>query len=276
MLKGGMVGAIPPFSQPDFPHIRPFLFIGSREKGMSVLNYHRKRVFRILAVLVSLTLMFGGYWFMRQMGTAPAITSCRFPEQIFVVDAGHGGEDGGAVSFSGQTESEMNLAVSRRLDLLLGFYGVDVIMTRTEDISLHDPSADTIRQKKTSDLKNRVKLINALEDPTLISIHQNSFPQKSSHGLQVFYGQEERSKILADRIQRIVAEHLDAGNHRQAMKIPDTVYLMKNISCRAILVECGFLSNPTEDRLLQESAYQTKIAMSIAAGCLNEREFQGA
>lgn len=243
---------------------------------MRVLKYYQTWVFRIFTVLVPLLLLLGGYWLIRQTGTAPAVTLCRFPEQVFVVDPGHGGEDGGAVSLSGQTESQVNLAVSKRLDLLLGFYGVDVIMTRTEDISLHDSSADTIRKKKVSDLKNRVKLINALEDPTLISIHQNSFPQKSSHGLQVFYGQEERSKALADRIQRIVAENLDAGNHRQAMKIPNTVYLMKNISCRAILVECGFISNPTEDRLLQESAYQTKIAMSIAAGCLSEGEPPGA
>ena len=213
---------------------------------------------------------------MKQVGIAPAVIFCRFPEQVFVIDPGHGGEDGGAVSLSGQAESQLNLAIGKRLDLLLGFYGVDTIMTRTEDISLHDESADTIRNKKVSDLKNRVNLINTLEDPTLISIHQNTFPQKSCHGLQVFYGKEEQSRALADRIQRIVSENLDTNNHRQAMKIPDTVYLMKNISCRAILVECGFISNPTEDLLLQESTYQTKIAMSIAAGCLNEGEIPGA
>ncbi len=243
---------------------------------MRVLTYHRTRAFRILAVLIPLALLIGGCWLIKLAGITPAVTLCRFPEQIFVLDPGHGGEDGGAVSLSGQPESQLNLAIAKRLDSLFGFYGVDAIMTRTEDISLHDVSADTIRNKKVSDLKYRVNLINTLEAPTLISIHQNSFPQKSSHGLQVFYGKEERSKALADRIQRIVAENLDPGNHRQAMKIPDSVYLMKNISCRAVLVECGFLSNPTEDRLLQERAYQTKIAMSIAAGCLTEENTPGA
>ena len=243
---------------------------------MSVLTYRKAPAFRILTVLVLFVLLIGFCWMMKQVGATPAVIFCRFPEQVFVVDPGHGGEDGGAVSLSGHSESQLNLAIAKRLDGIFGFYGVDVMMTRTEDISLHDESADSIRNKKVSDLKNRVKLINALEDPTLISIHQNSFPQQSSHGLQVFYGKEERSRALANRIQRIVAENLDASNHRQAMKIPDTVYLMKNVTCRAVLVECGFLTNPTEDRLLQEHAYLTKIAMSIAAGCLYEGNTPGA
>jgi len=242
---------------------------------MRVLKYHQTRTFRIIAILIPLALLIAGYWFVKQEGVTSAVTLCRFPEQVFVIDPGHGGEDGGAVSPSGQAESHINLAIGQRLDLLFGFYGVDTIMTRTADVSIHDEEAASIRKRKASDLKNRVKMVNALEAPTLISIHQNSFPQKSSHGLQVFYGQEESSRALADRIQRLVAENLDASNHRQAMKIPDTVYLMKNISCRAILVECGFLSNPTEDQLLQENPYQTKIAMSIAAGCLNQGDIPG-
>jgi N-acetylmuramoyl-L-alanine amidase len=182
---------------------------------------------------------------------------CRFEDTIVIIDPGHGGEDGGAISLSGKQESEINLAISLRLDQLLHFYGVNTVMTRSEDVSIHDSTATTIREKKISDLHNRVTMINAMENATLISIHQNSFAK------------EDSSMLLAQNIQDNAQLILDPDNQRKPLKIPSTVYLMNHISCRAVLVECGFLSNPMDDQLLQKNTYQTKVAITIAAAGLS-------
>ena len=196
-----------------------------------------------------------------------------FQGATVIIDAGHGGEDGGAVSPAGNVESLVNLGIAKRLDQILGLYGADVIMLRTEDVSLHDSTAETLRQKKVSDLKNRVATINATPDATLISIHQNTFAGSSKyHGAQVFYANPDLTLPFAQYTQETLRQALDPDNSRVATKIPDTVYLMKNITCRAILVECGFLSNPTEDALLQTDGYQTKIAAALAGAYLSYQE----
>lgn len=203
-----------------------------------------------------------------------ALVFARMPQQVLIIDPGHGGEDGGAVSVSGQKESDLNLAIALRLDQLMGFYGVQTLMIREDDRSIHDPSAATIREKKVSDLHNRVALVNGVEGGTLISIHQNSFPSPQYHGTQVFYADETRSRPLAQGIQDMVREHLDPSNTRSPHPIPDSVYLMNHISCRAILVECGFLTNPEEDILLQDGIYQQKLAMVLGAGYLQYGDTQ--
>ena len=218
------------------------------------------------ALAVSLILLF----LVRAIWPSPAAPAfARMTEQTLIIDPGHGGEDGGAVSVSGSAESAINLSIALQLDQLMGFYGVPTLMTRQTDISIHDSDATTLRQKKVSDLHNRVALINAVENGTLISIHQNSSPGKQHHGTQVFYAEETLSLPLARVVQDTVRTVLDPENTRQPQRIPKTVYLMNHISCRAILVECGFLSNPEEDRLLQEQAYQMKLAMTLASCYLN-------
>lgn len=199
-----------------------------------------------------------------------AFAPSRMSETTFVIDAGHGGEDGGAVSCSGQAECDINLSISKRLDALFHFYGVNTRMVREENISIHDENAKTLREKKRSDIHNRVKLVEEVEGALLISIHQNSFPSPKSHGMQVFFNREE-AQPLAVAIQENVRTALDENNHRQALKIPASVYLMKNISCRAVLAECGFLSNAAEAERLQDAGHQKKIAMTIAAACLSEQ-----
>lgn len=185
-----------------------------------------------------------------------------------ILDAGHGGEDGGAVSQSGIAESQINLAVTRRLDLLLGLFGVPGVMLRQEDVSLHDPSAQTLREKKVSDLKNRVSSIEGEEGAWLISIHQNTFPDARYHGAQVFYAPTDGSQALAEAMQETLRTTLDPDNQRACKPIADTIYLMNHISCPAVLVECGFLSNPQEEQLLAAPAYQTKLAAALAGGWL--------
>jgi len=197
-----------------------------------------------------------------------ALVFSRMSEQVLIIDPGHGGEDGGAVSVSGQKESDLNLAIALDLDQLMGFYGVQTLMTREDDRSIHDPKAETLREKKVSDLHNRVELVNRVEQATLISIHQNSYPDAQYHGTQVFYGEDTLSPPLAQGIQDLVGETLDPSNHRIPQRVPDSVYLMNHISCRAVLVECGFLTNPEEDRMLQDESYQRKLAMVLGAAYL--------
>lgn len=204
-----------------------------------------------------------------KMHPKSVFSPCRLGEIVVIIDPGHGGEDGGAISLSGKKESDINLAISLRLDQLLHFYGVNTIMTRSDDISLHDTSAITLREKKISDLHNRVSLINAIENAVLISIHQNSFPQQKYRGLQVFYGNEDSSKLLGKNIQDYARQFLDSDNQRKLQKIPSSVYLMNHVLCQAVLVECGFLSNPIDDQLLQQNTYQTKVAITIATAALS-------
>ncbi len=235
-----------------------------------------KRDNRILSyvLLGALTLGVGLSFFRGQSRTVPVFSAARAAGETVVIDAGHGGEDGGAVSISGVPESGINLAIARKLDHLLGLYGVQTKLLRTSDISLHDSDAKTLRQKKASDLHNRVDTIESTENPTLISIHQNTFQSARYHGAQVFYANEELSLPLAALTQSRLKETLDPSNTRLPARIPDSVYLMKHITCRAILVECGFLSNGEEDKKLQTASYQTKIGLALAGAFIQFQEIE--
>ena len=182
-----------------------------------------------------------------------------------VLDAGHGGEDGGAVSITGAPESKINLAIVLKLRDVLGLYGVDPILLREEDVSLHDSGAGTLREKKRSDLKNRVAFVEAVEGGTLLSIHQNTYPGSRYHGAHVFYAPTEGSQELAEHVQNSIKAALQPDNERAVKQIPDTVYIMNHVTCPAILIECGFLTNPGEEALLRDEDYQRKLSAVIAA-----------
>ena len=214
----------------------------------------------------------GFCYFGGQGRAVPTFSAARAPGETVVIDAGHGGEDGGAVSISGVPESGINLEIALKLDYMMGLYGVQTKVLRDRDISLHDSDAKTLRQKKVSDLHNRVSIIESIENATLISIHQNTFQGAKYHGAQVFYTKHEESLPFATLTQQILREALDPSNTRLPAKIPDSVYLMKHITCRAILVECGFLSNREEDQKLQTAAYQTKIGLALAGAFLQLTE----
>lgn len=190
------------------------------------------------------------------------------PKRQLILDAGHGGEDGGAVSLSGVPESQINLAIVMKMDDILSFYGVSPILLRREDISLHDSGAETLREKKVSDLKNRVSAIQSADGATLISVHQNTYPAGNVTGFQSFYAPTEGSKELAQLIQSAVQDTIQKENRRTAKQIPKNVYLMNHISCRAVLVECGFLTNQEEEKLLRSESYQRKLATVLSAAWL--------
>ena len=232
-----------------------------------------ERLKKTSALALVLTLAIGtAIFFFQPPAADSAFAPARFTGDVVVIDAGHGGEDGGAVSISGAIESQINLAIALRLDQVLGLYGVNTVLLRDTDISLHDSDANTLRQKKVSDLHNRVEAIEALENPVVISIHQNTYPSSQYHGAQVFYANGDLSLSLAQITQSVLKQALDPDNNRKPTAVPDSVYLMNHISCRAILVECGFLSNAQEDMLLQSAGYQTKLAAALAGAYLSYQE----
>ncbi len=186
-----------------------------------------------------------------------------------VLDAGHGGEDGGAVSPDGVSESQINLSVTLRTEALLRFAGLRTELIRSEDVSVGDPELGTMRQRKTSDLKNRVAKVESVENAVLLSIHQNSLPSSPvTHGAQVFWNRQEGAEELAARIQEALNIGINAGNEKLPRQIPDSIYLMKNITAPGVLVECGFLSNTGETAMLQTPEYQLRLAAAISAGFL--------
>lgn len=182
--------------------------------------------------------------------------------RCIVIDPGHGGEDGGAISCSGLPESQYNLEISLRLKELLNLLGYKTKMTRTNDISIYK-KGDTLAQKKVSDLKERVKIINETENGILLSIHQNYFTDGRYNGAQVFYPKTEGSEELAKQLQDQFRSVLNPGSHRQA-KRSSGVYLMEHIQCPGILIECGFISNTMEDNNLRNPEYQKKLCSVIA------------
>ena len=183
---------------------------------------------------------------------------------VLIIDPGHGGEDGGAVSADGTIESHINLTISLITSDLARLLGWEVYMTRQEDISIHDSSAKTLREKKVSDLNNRAKLCNSIENGILVSIHQNSMPSaKHVRGAQVFYNQISESAELAQTAQEIFNKTINCDHKKSAKPIGDSSYLMKSVQIPAILVECGFLSNDSETQLLKSPEYQLKIALCI-------------
>ena len=227
----------------------------------------RKKVFGGIVALL-LCLLFVLFILNRGPEPVAAFSPQRFSGHVLVIDAGHGGEDGGAVSFSGVKESTINLEISQKLNLIAGFWGANTVMLRSSDVSLHDDSAKTLHEKKVSDLNHRISVIESHPDAVLISVHQNSFTNQKYSGAQVFYAGTEGSSLLGDYTQEVLRQSLDPGNTRQAARISNSVYLMSHISCPAILVECGFLTNPAEDAMLQNDSYQKKIAAALAGSYL--------
>lgn len=212
--------------------------------------------------------VFGIFYVSSAPASLPVYQPAFSSAPTLIIDAGHGGEDGGAVSLSGVHESHINLQIAKRLDAALALLGYPTMMLRTTDTSLHDKNAVTIRQKKVSDLKNRVDTVSSYDNAILISIHQNTYPGSQYHGAQVFYSGAD-AKELAQAIQQAISTHADPSNNRQIKQIPGDIYLFKHISCPAVLVECGFLTNPREERMLRDVAYQNKLAATIGAACLN-------
>ncbi|MDD4835380.1 MAG: N-acetylmuramoyl-L-alanine amidase CwlD, partial [Lutispora sp.] len=204
-----------------------------------------------------------------------AINSYRLPmkNKIIIIDPGHGGVDPGAVSRTGVTEDDINLRIALKLRRLIEQSGGVALMIREDDSGLYSDGRTRIRDKKNEDLRTRHELINSSGADIFISVHLNSFPQSQYYGAQSFYQKgDEEGKKIAELIQNELIEVIKNQNIRKAKSI-DTVYILKNKKMPGALVECGFLSNSREEKLLQEDKYQDKIAWGIFMGIM--RYFEG-
>lgn len=182
-----------------------------------------------------------------------------------VIDAGHGGEDGGAVGVNGKLEKELNFAIATRLQEILESKGYHAVLTRKDDRLLYTEEQNIYGQRKLYDLRNRLEIAAKEENPILISIHMNSFPQAKYSGLQVYYSKNHpASRALASKICTEVQQNLQPENKRQIKEAGSSIYLLNRATMPAVMVECGFLSNQGECQLLSDAAYQSKLSLVLS------------
>lgn len=184
---------------------------------------------------------------------------------VLILDPGHGGLDGGAVSVTGTRESSINWQITARLYDLARFMGMETVRTRDREEIEYPPELKTVSAKKKWDTRERVGTANGTGNGILISIHQNCFPGAGPRGIQVLYRDEEQSAALAEALQRQLAAVAPGSEKRHAVRAGKEIYLMNHAAVPAVLVECGFLSNSAEAVLLETSGHQKKIAVIIAA-----------
>ncbi len=182
-----------------------------------------------------------------------------------IIDAGHGGKDGGAVSLTGTPEKTLNLEVSKTVSYILHSLGYRVIMTRDTDVELVCPEIGGSR--KMQDLMGRLNISRSNPEAIFISIHMNKFTQEKYKGLQVYYSKNNsESKMIADRIQSSVKSTLQNDNERVTKPATSTIFLLDKINSPAVLIECGFISNSDEAALLESFTYRQKLSAVIANG----------
>lgn len=186
---------------------------------------------------------------------------------IVIIDAGHGGEDGGAVGKNGVYEKDLNLLIAADLRDMLSAEGIETVMTRETDIMLYDKTVNYKGRKKMLDLAARLKIAESYENCIFVSIHMNSFPEERYSGLQVYYSPNHTdSAILAESIQNSVSAYLQPENSRSVKKAGSNIYLLDRISSPAVLIECGFISNYEECELLSSKEYRQKLTLLIFCG----------
>lgn len=225
---------------------------------------------RDLLLLFFCFCILGGATLFGNHQVVPAVSLIPEGERVLILDAGHGGEDGGASSASGSKESDINLNIVLKTEALMAFLGVETKLTRSEDVSIYSEGATTLREKKVSDLKNRVTIVESTPNAMLISVHQNYFTDARYSGAQVFYNAGDISCQWGEGVQETLSQMVDPDNSRNAKPMPNGIYLFEHISCPAILVECGFLSNGEEASLLLTDTYQRKISVALAGAYLQE------
>lgn len=215
-------------------------------------------LFCIISLLISLILIIPSLNF-----ELPLPTDTDMGNVTIVIDAGHGGEDGGCEG-NGLVEKNLNLDISMRLASLLREAGVNVVMTRETDILLYDKNSDYEGKKKVQDVRRRLEIATEQENAVLVSIHMNYFAETKYSGLQVWYSKNDsKSRILANLIQTEVKTTLQPNNKRSIKEATSGIFLLNNATFPAVLVECGFLSNTDEARALGDAEYRQALAKSI-------------
>lgn len=221
----------------------------------------------IFSIIISLTalLLCGLFRYFDGLNSRPAWAD--ETEKIIVIDAGHGGADGGATAPDGTKEKDLNLSVASTLATMLKSSGFRVILTRSEDMMLGDPTENG--SSKMRDLNKRIEIAEENDNALFISIHMNKFFQEKYSGLQVFYSPNNKKSItLANMIQSVTREYLQKDNDRQTKQAGANIFILDRITSPAVLVECGFLSNPAECALLKDPEYQKELAAVIYASVI--------
>lgn len=223
----------------------------------------------VLAVLLIISVVFAVSYYNEEPDSV-IVSSQAADEFVIIIDAGHGGEDGGTQSADGVLEKDINLQISLKLNSLLRVMGYNTVMTRQQDKLIYDESCTKMRQKKVSDINNRLEIAKSYPDSLFISIHQNYFTESKYSGAQVFYSpNNEESAVLAQSIQQSVCSLLQKENSRKIKKSGSEIFLLDNIKSPAVMVECGFMSNADEALKLTDEEYQKKMALAIASGINN-------
>ena len=239
------------------------------DRNTDAVNYILKFILFLIAFIVlffvisRLGYITAGSMMFPDYNTVSAGTSYVSQKRIIVIDPGHGGQDNGAVGVNGIKEKDINLSVSKMLGEILSVMGFDVKYTRDTDSF----AGDGERFIKRDDLSYRVKYTRSFENPVFVSIHMNKFPVPKYSGAQTFYSKNSpESELLALKIQRAVKELTQPKNTREIKKATSAIFVLDRLTCPAALVECGFISNPSEANMLSTKDYQKKIAFCIAMG----------
>lgn len=229
-----------------------------------------KRFTLAVAMLLCLVLLSGLFVTGEKSANVSAKATQRY---TVIIDAGHGGFDGGAVAPDGTLEKDLNLSVALKLDSVLKIMGYDTVLVRDTDVSTADDKG-TERSQKVSDIKARLRLTEKYKDALFVSIHMNKYTSPQPHGAQVFYSQVDGSKELAECIQRSITAGVQTDNKRVVKKTTKDIYLLYHAVIPSVIAECGFISNPDDLLKLKSDEYQLKMAAAIAAG-INDYYFEG-
>ena len=231
---------------------------------MIVLNKKKIR----LTILIVFVLVFSVAILKDNKESVPTV-SLPVSGKTIVIDAGHGKPDEGAQSSRGTTEAETNLKIALKLQNLLEQSGSSVVLTRSDENAIYDLDAKTLKEKKISDIHNRVKIGNESSADIFVSIHLNKIPQQQYDGWQTFYNAESQDgQKLAVAIQNNLNKAIQKENNRVAKSI-ENIYIIKHVEIPITIVECGFLSNPQEEQKLLEDEYQNRLAWGIYNGIVD-------
>jgi len=231
-----------------------------------VLLISKKRILFITIMIMMSVMSFMSF---KENKDTIEIVTLPVTGKTIVLDAGHGSPDEGAESPNGVTEASINLVITKKVQTLLEQSGCNVVLTRSDENGIYDLGSNTIREKKVSDIKNRVKIGNESSADAFVSIHLNKIPQSQYYGWQAFFKvNNERSEELAKSLQEELNASIQKENKREALKITGK-YIIEHVEIPIAIVECGFLSNPEESYLLQQDEYQSKIAWGIYNGIMD-------
>lgn len=244
----------------------------NKQKDKTDQGAVNKNARKYIEFAMAILLLLFVYIFSRRIPALGTATDSKEDKQkTVVIDPGHGGIDGGAISVLGDEEQEINLDISLKLRDKLKAKGIAVVMTRETDVGLYGEN-DT--NKKVADMKARCSLINEVNPDLMVSVHQNNYSSEGVKGAQVFYySNSVEGEKAAVILQNHLRERLDKNNERKAKK-NDNYYILINVKCPAVIAECGFLSNYSEAELLKNTEYQEKVAQALCDGICEYLEIE--